>query len=193
MSELDQPRLIVGLGNPGSRYAATRHNVGFMLVDRLIGAGTFRDKFHGEFAEVSLFGTRVGLLKPGTFMNLSGRSVRAATTFYKVPPTAGLVVHDELDLAFGSLRLKVGGGDAGHRGLRSITSDLGTPGYGRLRIGIGRPPPEFRGDVADFVLQAFAPAEQSELDSVLGKALEAVENVVRRGFAAAMNATNQRR
>ena len=185
-------RLIVGLGNPGSRYARTRHNVGFMLVDKLAPGAAFREKFHGLIAEELLFGDRLLLLKPTTYMNLSGRSVRAAATFYKIPPAAVLVVHDEIDLPFGTVRLKLGGGEAGNRGLRSITAELGTAGYARLRIGIGRPPPDFRGDPADFVLQAFAPGEQAELDGVLDKALGAVELTVRRGLAAAMNATNQR-
>jgi PTH1 family peptidyl-tRNA hydrolase len=135
---------------------------------------------------------RVGVLKPETFMNASGRSVRAASSFFALEPAAVLVVHDELDLPFGDLRLKSGGGDGGHRGLRSISQELGDPGYGRVRVGIGRPPPHFQGDVADFVLQAFALEERSELTSVLDRTCEAVESVITDGLARTMNRTNQR-
>jgi peptidyl-tRNA hydrolase, PTH1 family len=188
--------LVVGLGNPGPRYADTRHNAGFMVVDALaLGSGRvaeFRARFDGEYAECELGAERVGLLKPMTFMNESGRSVRAASSFFELPPEAILVVHDELDLAFGELRLKLGGGDGGHRGLRSISADLATPAYGRLRLGIGRPAPDFEGDVADFVLQAFALEERTALGNVLGRASEAVKLVASDGLSRAMNRTNQR-
>jgi PTH1 family peptidyl-tRNA hydrolase len=188
--------LVVGLGNPGPRYADTRHNAGFMVVDALAlasGRGAaFRARFDGEYAECELGAERVGLLKPMTFMNESGRSVRAASSFFELPPEAILVVHDELDLAFGELRLKLGGGDGGHRGLRSISGDLATPAYGRLRLGIGRPAPDFEGDVADFVLQAFALEERTALGNVLGRASEAVKLVASDGLSRAMNRTNQR-
>ena len=188
--------LLVGLGNPGPQYAQTRHNVGFMAIDALVSKGervaAFRPRFEGQYAEFELCGTRVGLLKPETFMNLSGHSVRAATSFFKVDPAAVLVVHDELDIGFGELRLKLGGGDGGHRGLRSISSELSTPNYGRLRVGIGRPPLNFQGDVANFVLQAFALEEQNELQSVLASASEVVKSVVSDGLSQTMNRTNQR-
>ena len=125
-------------------------------------------------------------------MNASGRSVRAAVAFFKVEPEALLVVHDELDVPFGELRLKSGGGDGGHRGIRSISAELATPGYGRLRVGIGRPPPDFQGDIADFVLQAVPPESRTELASVLERASEVVESVVRDGLPQTMNRTNQR-
>jgi PTH1 family peptidyl-tRNA hydrolase len=189
--------LLVGLGNPGPRYAPTRHNVGFMAVDAFCAreAGrvvAFRALFEGQFAELSYGGVRVGVLKPETFMNASGRSVRAASSHFALEPAAVLVVHDELDLPFGDLRLKSGGGDGGHRGLRSISQELGDPGYGRVRVGIGRPEPHFQGDVADFVLQAFALEERSELNSVLDRTCEAVESVITDGLARTMNRTNQR-
>src|SRR5262245_18308895 len=113
------------------------------------------------------------LLKPLTYMNSSDRSVQAALAFYKLQPSELLVVHDELDLAFGDVRLKQGGGDAGHRGLKSITQELGGPDYGRLRVGIGKPPPGFRGGGADFVLEGFRPAEKAELDRLVERAADA--------------------
>lgn len=190
--------LVVGLGNPGPKYALTRHNVGFLLVDAFVRsresgrAPAFRSRFEAQYAELELFGTRVGLLKPETFMNASGRSVGAASRYFDVAPEAMLVVHDDLDLAFGDLRLKFAGGDGGHRGLRSISAELQSPNYGRLRVGIGRPPSNFQGDVADFVLQAFALEEQNELEPLLARASRAVEAVVSDGLERTMNRTNQR-
>jgi PTH1 family peptidyl-tRNA hydrolase len=188
--------LVVGLGNPGPRYALTRHNVGFLVVDALAARGgrvvSFRPQFDGLYGEIELGGQRVGLLKPETFMNASGSSVRAASAFFKIDPDALLVVHDELDIPFGDLRLKAGGGDGGHRGIRSISTELATPSYGRLRVGIGRPPPDFQGDIADFVLQAVAPESRNELASVLERASEVVESVARDGLSQTMNRTNQR-
>lgn len=186
--------LVVGLGNPGRRYEETRHNVGFMVAERVVNraGGSWREKFRGRFAQIEVGSERVAVLEPHTYMNESGGSVRPAATFFKVPPTGLLVVHDELDLPFGQIRLKEGGGDAGHKGLKSITSHLGSPDYMRLRIGIGRPPPGFRGDAADYVLQAFASAERAELEDVVDRAADVVVLVVERGIAAAMNVTNQR-
>ncbi|HVJ14784.1 MAG TPA: aminoacyl-tRNA hydrolase [Polyangiaceae bacterium] len=187
--------LVVGLGNPGPRYAATRHNAGFMVVDELASRGgqSFRPKFSGELCEVKLAGEPVLLLKPLTFMNESGRSVRAVASFYKIALSSTLVVHDELDVPFGELRLKQGGGDAGHRGLRSITAHLGSGDYLRLRFGVGRPPPEFRGTPADFVLEAFASAEKAELAKQIASAADATELLAGRGLAPAMNTVNQRK
>jgi len=187
--------LLVGLGNPGPQYARTRHNVGFMAIDAFCEAervAAFRPRFEGEFAEHTHAGVRVGVLKPHTFMNASGRSVRAAASFYGLEPASVLVVHDELDIPFGELRLKSGGGDGGHRGLRSISAELGSPNYGRMRVGIGRPPAHFQGDVADFVLQAFALEERSELADVLARTCEAIEAVTTDGLDRTMNRTNQR-
>jgi PTH1 family peptidyl-tRNA hydrolase len=187
--------LVVGLGNPGPRYHATRHNVGWAVIDRLAaraGDPAFSSKFRGQFAKAELSGKPLGLLKPETYMNESGKSVQPAVQFFKLQPSAVLLVHDELDLAFGDVRLKQGGGDAGNRGVRSVTESIG-PDTVRLRIGIGKPPPEFRGDTADFVLQGFAQTERTELDSVLDRAADAVVLVATQGISAAMNATNQRR
>jgi PTH1 family peptidyl-tRNA hydrolase len=182
--------LVVGLGNPGPKYAAMRHNLGFMVVDELAaraGMPPFRTKFHGELAEARLGGHSLALLKPLTYMNDSGRSVRAAMTFFKLPLGELVVVHDEIDLPFAEIRLKTGGGDAGHRGVRSIVADLGSPDFIRIRIGVGRPPPGFRGSPADFVLQGFAPAERAELAPLVTRAADAAELIAGRGLAAAMN------
>lgn len=188
--------LVVGLGNPGSRYADTRHNVGFRVVERVAertpGAGAWREAFEGQFAPATIAGQEAGLLQPWTFMNASGRSVRAASSHFGLAPAEILVVHDELDLGFGQLRLKLGGGDAGHRGLRSITQELGSADYGRLRLGIGRPPPDFVGGVVDFVLQGFPLAGRTELLRVLDRAAEAVELVAGSGLPAAMSTINRR-
>ena len=190
--------LIVGLGNPGPRYAHTRHNVGFSAIDAFVASqdgesiAVFRPRFEGQCAELEVEGMPVALLKPETFMNASGRSVRAASSFFQIAPDAVLVVHDELDIPFGELRLKSGGGDAGHRGLRSISADLQSRDYGRLRVGIGRPPPNFHGDIADFVLQAFALEERSEFEGVLARASQVVRAVILDGLPETMNRTTQR-
>jgi PTH1 family peptidyl-tRNA hydrolase len=187
--------LVVGLGNPGPRYQGTRHNLGYRVVDRLAeraGNPGFRAKFRGQFALAELSGESLGLLKPETYMNESGKSVQPAMQFYKLAPGALVLVHDELDLEFGDVRLKQGGGDAGNRGVRSVTEAIG-PGTQRLRIGIGKPPPEFKGDTADFVLQGFPSADLAELDNVIDRAADAVVLLATRGISVAMNATNQRR
>ncbi|HVY47858.1 MAG TPA: aminoacyl-tRNA hydrolase [Minicystis sp.] len=188
-------RLVVGLGNPGNGYAEHRHNVGFMVVDELarrLKAEAFREKFGGELAKVELAGEPALLLKPMTFMNDSGRSVQAAAAFFKIELADVLVAHDELDLPFGDVRLKMGGGHAGHNGLRSIIECCGGPEFGRVRVGIGRPPPGFRGDVAAFVLSSFAADERVELPKLVKASADAVIDVARRGFTAAMNARNAR-
>jgi PTH1 family peptidyl-tRNA hydrolase len=182
--------LVVGLGNPGPEYAATRHNLGFLVVDELARRAEnppFREKFHGQLAEARVGAQSFKLLKPLTFMNVSGRSVRAAVTFYKLPLTEVVVVHDEIDLPFGEIRLKCGGGDAGNRGVRSVAAELGSPDFIRIRIGVGRPPPGFRGGAADFVLQGFAPAERAELAPLVTRAADAAELIASRGLATAMN------
>jgi PTH1 family peptidyl-tRNA hydrolase len=188
--------LIAGLGNPGPRYQATRHNLGFRVIDEIarkcgVSDSTFRERFHGEIASARLDGEELLLLRPQTFMNDSGRSVQAACTFYKIKPSELVVAHDELDLPFADLRLKKGGGDGGNRGIRSVTGALG-PDYVRIRLGIGRPPPDFRGDPADFVLQAFAPTELPEVEKMLGRAVEAVSLLLSLGLDKAMNRINQR-
>jgi peptidyl-tRNA hydrolase, PTH1 family len=184
--------LVAGLGNPGREYAATRHNVGFMVADELARrlGGSWRAKFSGDLAEVRLNGLRLALLKPQTFMNESGRSVGAAARFFKVEPEDLLVVHDEVDLEPGRLQARLGGGLAGHNGLRSVAQHLGTPEFGRLRIGVGRPE---RGDprpVADFVLSEFAP--ELDVDSLVARAADAVETVATEGLEEAQNRFNER-
>lgn len=191
--------IIAGLGNPGTRYSATRHNIGFRIVDLIAerwGRPAFREKFRGEVAlaqPVGDFGDdRIYLLKPQTFMNLSGESVQPAATFFKQTPSQILVLHDELDLPFGRLQLKRGGGAGGHNGLKSIASRLGTPDFLRLRVGIGRPPADFKGQVADFVLQAFAPSEEAMVSGLLDQSADAVELLVKSGEQVAMNQINRR-
>lgn len=180
--------LIVGLGNPGPNYANNRHNVGFMAVDRLAtaGGGGWREKFHGLWTRGTLAGHDVVLLKPMTWMNLSGTSVGAAATFFKIPLARCLVLHDELDLAFGNVKVKIGGGHAGHNGLRSIFEHYGKD-FVRVRCGIGHPKV---GDVTGHVLGDFRGEELIELPLLLDRAVEAVELVLRDGAAAAQNATN---
>ncbi len=188
--------LVVGLGNPGKKYAGNRHNVGFMAIDRLReerGLPEWKEKFSGVFARGSGFGDDLMLLKPATYMNVSGDSVQPAAAFVKVDPAHVIVLHDELDIAFGDVRLKQGGGHAGHNGLRSIIQRLGTPEFVRVRIGIGRPPPGFRGDVADFVLSDFDASERAELPDVLARVTSAVQAVVEKGPALAQNVVNTRK
>jgi PTH1 family peptidyl-tRNA hydrolase len=174
--------LIVGLGNPGKEYAETRHNVGFMAGEamvRSLSLPDFREKFSGVWTRGDGWGDSLAVLKPLTFMNLSGDSVQPACAFLKVPPANVIVVHDELDLAFADVRIKVGGGHAGHNGLRSIIQRLGTPDF-------------VRGDVADYVLSTFDPSERAELPDVITRAQTAVQKIVESGTAAAMNAVNPR-
>lgn len=152
--------LIAGLGNPGADYAMTRHNVGFMVVEAVrqhFGLPAWSGKFKGAVSKGRIQGEDVVLLMPQTFMNLSGESVQPALAFYKVPPANLLVVHDEIDIPLGEIKYKKGGGDAGHNGLKSITKQLGTPEYARLRMGVGRP--VHTGQVADYVLGTFTSVE----------------------------------
>ncbi len=186
--------LVVGLGNPGARYASTRHNIGFAVADQLAGATvSWSERFKGFFCLAGVGDQRVGILKPQTYMNRSGESVRPACDFYKVLREDVLVIHDELDVPFGDVRLKHGGGEAGHNGLRSVTQHLGGRDYYRLRIGIGRPPPDFSGSVADFVLQAFAPAEAGEIEDLARRGAQAARLFVERGPQAAMNEVNRKK
>jgi PTH1 family peptidyl-tRNA hydrolase len=184
----DERWLIAGLGNPGPEYGGNRHNAGFMVADLLaerIGARFKRDRSRAAVASGRLGGFPVTLAKPMTFMNLSGRPVAALRAFYKIPAERIVVVHDELDLPLGVLRLKQGGGDNGHNGLRSVTAALGTRDYFRVRVGIGRPPG--RMDPADFVLHDFSAAERKLVPEVLERAADATEALMRRGLAAAQN------
>lgn len=184
--------LIVGLGNPGSKYRNNRHNVGFMVVDRLVErskAGPFKEKFKGQWCRGSIGRDEVVLLEPLTFMNLSGESVQAAMAFFKVPLSNVVVVHDELDLAWRDVRLKVGGGAAGHNGLKSIIQHCGGPEFVRVRVGIGKPP---RGSTESWVLGDFDSMESAELPDVLQQATLAAAMVVEDGPAAAQNKFNAR-
>jgi|SRR5207302_6041043 len=174
--------LVVGLGNPGREYAGNRHNVGWMVVDELARRhdASWRGKFSGQLAELRIDGHRVALLKPETYMNESGRAVQAAANFFKVEPDSLLVVHDESDLELGRLQARLGGGLAGHNGLRSIARQLGTPDFLRLRVGVGRPG---RGDprpLADYVLTDFEPADDAE--AIVARAADAVETLDAEGL-----------
>ena len=174
--------LVAGLGNPGREYERTRHNVGWLVADELARrtGGSFRSKFAGQFAEVRLDGLRVALLKPETYMNESGRSIAAAARFFKVPPESVLVVHDEVDLDEGRLQARLGGGLAGHNGLRSIAQALGTPDFLRLRIGVGRPGRGDRRPVADYVLSPFEP--ETDVDALVARSADAVEAMALAGL-----------
>jgi peptidyl-tRNA hydrolase, PTH1 family len=184
----DDRWLIAGLGNPGAGYAGNRHNAGYLVADELarrIGGKFKPGKFRTSTAEGRLAGTPVTVLKPLTFMNESGGPVAGLRGFYHLPPDRIVVIHDELDLPFGTIRLKFGGGDNGHNGLRSITSALGTRDYYRVRFGIGRPPG--RMDPAAYVLRDFGSAEREELPFLVDRAADAVEALLRDGLAAAQN------
>jgi PTH1 family peptidyl-tRNA hydrolase len=186
--------LFVGLGNPGPRYGDHRHNVGFMALDRLAGvcrADAWRDRFSGEIARAELADDDAWLLKPMTYMNCSGDSVQPCAAFFKIAPDRIVVVHDELDLPFGTVRIKQGGGHGGHNGLRSLIERMGGD-FVRVRVGIGRPPADFRGDVADFVLTSFRPEERQELDEILKTTVRSVLDIASRGLAAAMKRANTR-
>ena len=177
--------LVAGLGNPGRGYERTRHNLGWLVADELVRrhAGSFRSKFSGQLAELRIDGARVAVVKPETYMNESGRSISAAARFFKVEPEGLLVVHDDVDLEPGRLQARTGGGLAGHNGLRSIASSLGTNDFLRLRIGVGRPGRGDRRSVSDYVLSGFEPDE--DVDALVQRSADAVETIVRDGLEAA--------
>ncbi|EST24564.1 aminoacyl-tRNA hydrolase [Streptomyces niveus] len=192
-TDVTAPWLIVGLGNPGPGYAANRHNVGFMVADLLAGriGGSFK---RAQKAQAQVLEGRVGpgsrrvvLAKPLSFMNLSGGPVAGLRDFYKVPTANIVAIHDELDIDYGTLRLKLGGGDNGHNGLKSMTKSMG-PEYHRVRFGIGRPPGRMQ--VADFVLKDFSSVERKELDYLVDRAADAVECLVTEGLERAQSAYN---
>ena len=189
-------KLVVGLGNPGREYAGHRHNVGFMVVDRLAGAvgiALGQSKFEGRFGQGDSGKVRLILLEPETFMNASGEAVSAAARFFKVPPGDLLVIHDELDLAFGRLQLKRGGGTGGHNGLESIVSQLGTLDFPRLRFGIGKPAgPNAKERVVGHVLHDFSTEEREALPPLLDRAVDMARAWVSLGLAEAMNRHNRR-
>ena len=187
----DAPWLVVGLGNPGPVYAGNRHNAGFLVLDLL--ADRLREKFkahkgRANLIEARLSGQRVLLAKPMTYMNESGSPVASLRDFFKVPVEQIVVVHDELEIPYGWLRLKAGGGDAGHNGLKSVSACLGSKEYVRVRVGIGRPPG--RMDVASYVLKDFSGAERKELPFHIDRAADAVEGIVATGLGQAQNAFN---
>ncbi|MBB4792200.1 PTH1 family peptidyl-tRNA hydrolase [Streptomyces nodosus] len=195
-SAANAPWLVVGLGNPGPEYAMNRHNVGFMVVDLLADrtGGKFKragkaqaQVVEGRIGPPGPSGRRVILAKPMSYMNLSGGPVNALRDFYKVPPANIVAVHDELDIDYGTLRLKLGGGDNGHNGLKSMTKAMGAD-YHRVRFGIGRPPGRMQ--VADFVLKDFSPAERKELDYFVDRAADAVECLVLDGLERAQSSYN---
>jgi PTH1 family peptidyl-tRNA hydrolase len=187
------PALVVGLGNPGPDYAPTRHNVGFRVVEllaaRAAGGGSSgrfsKHRSNADVLEGRLAGRRVVLAKPRTYMNVSGGPVAALVRYFSVEPAELVVVHDDLDLGFGVVRLKRGGGEGGHNGLRSISQSLGTKDYLRLRFGIGRPPG--RQDPADFVLKRFSAAEAKELELAVDLAADAAEALLSDGLEPAQN------
>lgn len=190
----DSSTIVVGLGNPGPKYAANRHNVGFMVADALArrvgGRFAVSRKARAEVCEARLGvgGPRLVLVKPLTFMNLSGESVGPLAQYFGIAPESVIAVHDELDIPYGQLRIKRGGGEGGHNGLRSLTKVLGTKDYTRVRFGIGRPPG--RQDAAGYVLKDFAKAERLDLDLNIELAADAVEAVVEKGVEAAQNTFN---
>jgi peptidyl-tRNA hydrolase, PTH1 family len=182
--------LVAGIGNPGREYVDTRHNVGWMVCDELAQrrGDSFRSKFSGELSELRVDGAKIALLKPQTYVNESGRSVAPAARFFKVDPASLLVVHDEVDLEVGRLQVRLGGGLAGHNGLRSVARHLGTSEFLRLRIGIGRPE---RGDprpVADYVLSPFQPDD--DVEGIVARAADAVEAVALEGLDMAQRRFN---
>ena len=190
------PWLVAGLGNPGPEYAMNRHNVGFMVADLLAErmGGKFKragkaqaQVVEGRIGPLGPGSRRVVLVKPMSYMNLSGGPVNALRDFYKVPPANVVAVHDELDIDYGTLRLKLGGGDNGHNGLKSVTKAMGAD-YHRVRFGIGRPPGRMQ--VADFVLKDFSSAERKELDYLVDRAADAVEALVLEGLERAQSTYN---
>ncbi len=184
-----EPLLVVGLGNPGANYAQTRHNLGFMVADLLAARLGSKFKAHkrsgAEIVTGRLGGRPVVLAKPRSYMNESGRQVGPLAKFYSVPPADIVVIHDDLDIDFGQIRLKVGGGEGGHNGLRSVAAALGTKEFQRVRIGIGRPPG--RKDPAAFVLENFTAAERPDVPAICEQAADATELLIELGLEPAQN------
>jgi PTH1 family peptidyl-tRNA hydrolase len=184
-----EPLLVVGLGNPGPNYARTRHNLGFVVADLLAERMGSKFKVHkrsgAEIITGRLGGASVVLAKPRTYMNESGRQVAPLAKFYSVPPSDIIVIHDELDLEFGRVRLKLGGGEGGHNGVRSVAAALGTKDFLRVRIGIGRPPG--RKDPAAFVLENFTTAERPEVGAICEQAADAAKLLIELGLEPAQN------
>ncbi len=182
--------LVAGLGNPGAEYASHRHNVGWMVVDELARRheGSFKTKFRGKLADIRLDSTKLLLLKPETFMNESGSSIQSAAAFYSLEPQQLLIVHDDVDLPTARLQARLGGGLAGHNGLRSLTQNLGTQDFLRLRVGVGRPVRGDRRPVADYVLSAFD--AEDNVEAIVREAADAVELLATRGLEEAQRSFN---
>jgi len=189
--------LVAGLGNPGPRYQDNRHNVGFMVVDELASrahASSFQAKFGGEATRCQLGGHAIVLFKPMEFMNNSGHAVQRVSSFYKIDPSQTVIVHDEVDIEFGRLRLKSGGGHGGHNGIRSIIDQLGSRDFFRVRVGVGRPRTESgemgTGKMSSFVLSDFSSEQDEARDKLIGRAADASGAIIERGLRAAMNDFN---
>ena len=187
--------LVVGLGNPGDQYAATRHNVGQMVIDHLVTRHNLKLSSHKSRADIATYKLGVGadahsviLAKAKSYMNESGGPIKALAAFYSVEPSQIIVLHDELDIPFNTIRIKQGGGDNGHNGLKSITSALGSGDYFRLRLGIGRPPGQQ--DPADFVLKSFASSEKAALPIFIARGADCVETLVSKGLTGAQQEFN---
>jgi PTH1 family peptidyl-tRNA hydrolase len=183
--------LIVGLGNPGKTYQRTRHNLGFQVVDRLAEQHDIKvgqKKFKGQFGSGSIGDRRVCLLKPQTYMNLSGGAVAEAVNYHKVPLEQVLIAHDDVDLELGRIQVKFGGGHGGHRGLQSVIESLAVDDFARIRVGVNRPDGE--GDVSDYVLEPFSKAEQAAAEEAVGRAAEAAAAWLKDGLTTAMNQYN---
>ncbi len=186
-------KLLVGLGNPGEEYQRTRHNVGWRLAEAFADRHRIaldQKKWNARYGVGEVEGERVGIVLPHTYMNLAGEAAGPAMRFFKVALADVVALHDELDLPFGRLMLKLGGSSGGHNGLKSLTRHLGGPDYLRLRLGIGRPPPQW--DAADYVLARFSGAEERELQELVVRGVETLDLVLERGAAAAMNVVNRR-
>ncbi len=188
---MSDPFLLVGLGNPGAKYALTRHNIGFMVVDVLAarwGVDSFSSKFHGQLGETNRAGRKVLMLKPQTYMNRSGLSAAEVVTFYKIPTdTSALVIVDEIDLAPGTIRIRKDGGSGGHNGMKSLIESLGGEKFPRLRLGVGRSPVM---DAADHVLQKIQKADWPLYEELVARGADAVESILENGLDKAMNIFN---
>ncbi|MFC4558556.1 aminoacyl-tRNA hydrolase [Virgibacillus kekensis] len=185
-------KCITGLGNPGRKYKKTRHNIGFMVIDELVSRNNWKlkkDKFNGKSTIETMDGDKIALLKPQTYMNLSGESVRPLTDFYDIDPEDVLVIYDDLDLPTGKVRLRQKGGHGGHNGIRSIIDHLGTREFKRIRIGIGRPVTQQ--PVVDYVLGEFPKAEAADVDASIQKAADACEAWLKKPFQEVMNEFNR--
>ncbi len=199
-------KFFVGLGNPGSEYEHTRHNIGFLLVDRLadefsVGGGAWKDKYSASFMDVSIGGERVTLVKPQSYMNRSGEPLQQLMEFFKVPSDEIVVIHDEVDLPYGTVRLKLGGGEGGHNGLKSISSRLGTKQYLRLRLGVGRPPvrqDESSGrkyteqELSSWVLGRFSDEETKHIGMFLDNGIDALRSYLQHGLKRAQNEVHRK-